>query len=292
MQTVVLQYTAGALTEGMSFDIFRLSYLDAEFEKVLHDLKNSRGGYREDIIGYRLKTMIEFQPLQADKAKLFFLYKFATGTNRAVVSSDFGTRQVNLVESDLKFDFLNKAKVGDAFSLDLIDEQVSTIGDDGSTRVLKTTYTPGGDTAEGTYYVDLVNENDIQLTRKFLKFSGGARGDSVLGYLHTPPIEFGPVANYAKKIWLRDFCLWGKKQLDTTLSDPVNGQVYDVVCLEMGIKWDFVNGIKDAFSTKLRFAEKNARVTAEIAISTSPPPSPGGEFILDTDTLDGGKVLG
>ena len=285
MERVTLRYVSGSSTFSETFDCFQVNPYQVELEKLLHDEAN--GGIIEDNIGYRRRTIIDFAPLMRDLTKLYFLFGFAASNARTVIG-DFGTREVVLMDKSLPFQFLDKFKLGDAFKLTLIDKDVSRISDDGSTKVLTLTYRPGGGSAAGTYYVDLEDEDTIELVKEPLSFIDGGRDDTTLGYRHKLIVEFGPTPT-GKIDWLTEFCLWGKKQIDTTACDPVGGLVYDVVLLDKEIPWQITDGVKDVVGVTLNFTEKAARITTE---NPPEPPVTDDSGILIGDEGEGDTKVG
>ncbi|HLX11286.1 MAG TPA: hypothetical protein VKS81_00605, partial [Bacteroidota bacterium] len=214
---------------------------------------------------------------------LYFLYGFAIGMNRTVTFNAEG-RSISLVADDLKFEFIDGQSFANGFTMEFIDQSLSTVGDDGSTRVLKPIYS-GDDSAIGTYLVNLVDESSALLKKKNFSFAGGNRGDAAFGYLHKLEINFGVVADPAKRAWLRDFCLWKNKQIDTTGIDSIYGKVYNVVGLDKEIAWKFQNNVGAAPAVSLSFAETTLRREREYVPTSA-------QSQLDVSHLDSTAIGG
>jgi hypothetical protein len=283
----------------MSFDAYAVNSEDVEFEKILHT--GLGGGYAEDILGYRRKISIDFAPLFAPSPIAgmeaeTFLYGFAFGANRSVIvtstvnvdDTTIGTTTtayaVTFDAENVKFSFENGYSFANGFTMEFLETELTANPSDGSTRTLLPILS-GSDSAVGTYQIDLVDASTVKVQKKSFKFVGGGRGDNAFGYLHLLSVNFGAITDSRKRDWLRDFCCWGVKQIDTRQIDPVFGRVWNVVCLDSALNWKFQNNIKDAPSITINFAEKTLRETIE------PLPPLGAPFILDRDTLDS-KIVG
>jgi len=284
-QIVTLRYV-DTDTHDKVFNVYGLHYEDSEFERNLHHSEIT-GKYREDNIGYRTKFDIDFMPLQNDKVSLFFLQDFFLSKDKRIVFSDPDEgivdldTLVSLRDENLNFDFMNQTYFANAFTLSFTTRSIYTVADDGSTRRIVLYYVPD-DGANENYYCNLEDDSSLIFLKRNLSFVGGGRDDLSFAFSHKLSIDFGEVKGIAKREWLRDFCLWGKKEVDTRQIDPVNGKVYSVVCLSEGVKWEFQNGVKNALVTSLVFVEKDPRTESEIV---------NDAFIVDVDTTDS-KVLG
>lgn len=263
-QTVQLSYVEGVTTFGMNYQIYSLKTEDAEFEKNWHDLLN--GGHAEDNIGYRNRTSVDFLPLGNDKSLLYFLLKWAFASYK-LISWNGSTRVVALVQDSVPFNFLSGTFFANAFTLEMVDKALTRITDTGSTRIIRPSYLPGvaqitGDTLDVS--ADLEDDSSADIEKKTnLEFAGGNRDETSIGYTHRLNIQISPLADVTIRNWIRDFCLWGKKQIDTRLADPIEGKVYDVVCMDKDIRWAFAPTM-DALSTALTFIESTARTVQEV----------------------------
>lgn len=281
MQTIALIYDSGGAV-SRDYDIYSIRYEDSEFERVLHHSEVT-GQYREHNIGYRLKYDIDFVPLQNNKDALYYLYAWLLSDTKEIKFNDadsgLGDIQVPVVWTGDKatFAYIDNIFFANAFSLSFVDGTLSTVGDDDSTRILIPYYLPD-DGADGNYYCNLVNDSDAVFVKRTFKPVGGNRFEKLFSYQHQLDIDIGNVSTLARRVWVREFCLWGSKQIDTTQIDPVNGSVFDVVCLDEGLKWDFNNGLRTDLTTKLSFVEKEPRTDIE-----APNDNP---FIIDIDQTD------
>ena len=261
---VTLSYS-GASPSTMAFDVYSVHYLDVEFEKS--NAKGVNMSYVENTIGYRWKTSVDFAPLNEDKTKLYWIYGFLIGTSRTV-TGDFGTRNVTITGNALNFSFMDGIRYGDAFTLEMLDQTLSTVTDDGSTRTLQLSYVPFYGSTVDQFYVSLVDVSSVDLSYFGFKFVGGNRDDICTSYAHKLVIDFGLVMDTSKRTRLLEFALWKNKRIDTTAIDPVYGQVFDVVCVDNGMSWKLEDGVNEATSITMSFIERNARAIVE---GTTPP---------------------
>lgn len=292
--TVDLQYSDGFATYTRTFQILGVHYEDAELETRLH--KGLAGGYVQDSVGYHVLTTVDFQALKGDRQSLFWLYAFCFGTDRLVAfdNPDVGieNRAVTLLGTSLPIHYMNNVKYLDQFSMKFSEKALHLTGDDGSTtRILKPVYTPQATTIVGdtmTTYINLLDEGSVELVKKDFRFSGtGNRDDIAWGYLHHFTLDTGAVAGTTNRTWLRDFCLWKNKQIDTRTMDPDNGIITNVVFDGKKVEWKFLNGVKDARATTLKFFEKTARTTTQIFV----PPMPAAGPAWDEPVADEGVFL-
>jgi hypothetical protein len=263
-QGVLVGWTFNSIGSERNYDALRVESESFEIEKILH--KKLNGGYVEDILGYRMKTKVTFAPLLGNKSALFDMYAFLAGHDRTIMGQEFTMRQVSLPTDSVVFEYLEKFKRGDYVAIEFIDKYLLPTGDTGSQMTLRLTDRFSEEQTVGTYYVNLVDEDTIGLVNHPLKFVGGYRDDVSIGYYHKLIVDFGFVPQ-SKLQWLRNFCLWGNKRIIVS-TNGVDTTYGSVVLQDMEVKWDFLDGVNDAFATKLTFLESTPNFVVEI------PPTP------------------
>lgn len=283
---VTLSYNLASTNFNKDFKILSANFVDVEIETKLH--KGLNGAFEESPIGYRFTTKIDFEPIGLTKEDVYWLYGFVLGNGReGQFNGDATTlRDVSFVGDALEFDYFEETFFANGFSLLLIENQLRTITDTGSTRIFKPTYSSAtfddlsGETL--TRFVDFVDENTIGVVKKDFRFINRTPDDLSFTYYHKLAVNFGYV-NADRMNWLIEFCLWKNKQIDTTLLDPANGKVFDVVFAGKEMKFEFENGVQAATTLKLMFYERLPRATPEEYV----PSVTGDPFILDVSELDG-----
>jgi hypothetical protein len=286
---VSLQYTLSGTTYNKDLEILAANFVGFEIETKLH--KGLNGAFVEAPVGYRRKMTIQFAPLGLTKENVFWLHGFAVGTQREVQFESILPDFVAMPGEWMTFDYFEKTFFANSWTVSLVEKTLRTITDTGSTRILKPTYTPmSSDSLVGetlTRYVDFVDECSIGVVKKDLRFLNGNPDDIPFALWHKFDIDFGYV-EADRFDWLIEFCLWGLKQLDTTLLDPDDGKVFDIVFADKQIQFEFGDNIHKATTLKLTFYERLPRTTPEPFV----PPAGPTTFILDESKLDGGDLLG
>lgn len=284
MLQVTLSYNSGAVSR--TFDIFSASLEDSDLFSALH--KRLNGGYVQEPVGWRYKGSVDFAPLNADFTASYWLQAFAFASGRAI-SFDYlsVSRSVTLPDNELQYQFFDGVSFLNGFTLKWIEPILRTTDDDGSTvRVLKPTYEAGVESLSGdtlTLSVDLFDPDTIEVVKQNLKFINYSQDDIAFGFLHHFNIRTAVVFDSANREWLKETCIWRRKQIDTSLIFPDNPKVYDVVCPDTEVVWAFENGVDMAKSTALNFLEQTPHTAAEEAVIVPP-------FILDESKLDEGRL--
>ncbi len=295
---IILTYSNDIETVSKAFRIRSLNSEDYAYERRLHG-EALNGSYAESPVGYRRLVTIVFEPLLADKEKLFFLYAWCIAKSKyvlfyvnsygEVVDSSEGTETtiaVTLPDTQLRFFHERNASFANVLTLELVEKGTNYIIDDGTVKTLKPVYSPGGEGISGdtcTYLVNLVDESNVEIMKKPLTFLQGEYETKDFGYRHVFTIDFGPLSEISQRQWLRDFFLWRNKRLDTTAIDPLNGKVFTIVAAEERLSWREVAGMAEAKATSVRFIEQAIQTVGE---EYNAPPSSEHDFQLDTDQLD------
>lgn len=292
-------------SDGTNFDAYYIKSEDVEFEKRLHSLLNR--GYAETNVGYRRVFEIDLFPFNDDKSKLYNLYYWMTSNEKWIAwytnssghtveptfTSDVldagftrNTCKVVYYDNSIGFNHSDSSFFLNNIKLKCYESGLNQISDTGVTRTLKPSYDKSGLGISGntfTCFVNLVDQSSAEVAKTQMKFVNGNYGSRDFGYLHTLTIDFGAITTLAQREWLRDFCLWGSKNIDTTGIDSYNGRVFDVVLDGSALNWSLINGLSEAKGTTLTFKEKTLRRTIENYIE---PPSSKHQFQLDVDALD------
>jgi len=307
--TIKLQYSDDVTTWRL-FKIISMNADDCEFERRLH--KGLNGNCVETPVGFRRIVTIEFEPLRDDKGALFFLYAWSLSGLKEVIyyTNAFGqvidpgfdsygnplsgeehSVRVTNLNGLLQFQHEKRVYFANSFTLELIEMEMQKIEDDGTTRIFKPVYGTSVAGITGNTFicsVNLIDQSSIEIQKYPVRFIHGDQETRDYGYRHALEIDTGPIISIAERQWIREFCLWKNKKIDTTEIDPYNGRVFDVVFSDERLQWRAISGIQEAKGTILNFKEMNLRNSVE-AYTTEP--SPYHEFILDTDQLDDTQII-
>ena len=301
--TITLTYQNAISVNSRDFKVYSMNADDCEFERRCYG-EAFTGNLIENPLGYRRIVGIDFEPLQDDKEALFFLFAWCTAKIKRITyfinadclfvdqeqATGTSTVTVSYLKTDLSFLHDKNAFFANSFTIEAIESRTSFIIDDGSTKILKPVYGPAGVGIDGgtfTCYVNLVDQSSIEIHKYPVKYLRGDPETLDFGYRHLLSIDTGAIIDPVQREWLRDFCLWKNKKIDTTGIDPYNGKVFDVVCADEKLAWQFINGVEGAKTTHLLFKEKNLRLTIE---QYTRPPSSQRKFTLDTDQFDDSTV--
>jgi hypothetical protein len=294
MQSITLLYTdAGGSPHTRDFDVYGGNISNVHFVKKNHRLLN--GGWAENPVGYYYEMEIDFAPIPS-KEDVFWMQGFAFGSNRQIQLNppDNDIQSVTIDGNSLKYEFFDGVSFANGFKMNFAERGLRTITDDGNYRVFRPSYSMShysgnivyGLGSEYTKFVNLCDDCSIEVLKNDLNFIDGQRDDVSFGFLHNFVIDFGVIDSAAQRTWIIEFCLWRNKRIDTTLIDPDNGRVYDVVFPDDKLTWNFDNGMHEALATTLVFQAKDLMTTPEEYLTS------GDVFILDESELDSGKVLG
>ena len=282
MLTVTLTYNDGS-DHTRVFNVYGASAYDVDFQHVIHQRLN--GGVLQTPVGYRYKGWVDFAPVY-DKEAEFWLQTWVLSRDRSITFDWLSlTRDVTLTDDEVVYDFFDSVSFANGLKVNWKEKALRTITDDTATRVLKPSYAAVANAISGdtlTFYSNLVDDSSIRLFKSNLKFIDGSPNDLTFAFSHKFLIDFGVLFDSAHRDWLLEFCLYGSKQIDTTLIDPVNGDVYDVVFTGDELVWDFEHGVYASLGVKLSFVEKTPRTVQE----TFTAPVPAEELIFDQGKFD------
>lgn len=288
--TVTLTYDLDDVTRTRDFDAVSVNFVDVKFHRRVNKFLN--GGYGHAGMGYRYVVRVDLFPVGADKEAVYFLYGFMLGTNRQITYAyEYGspeTRNIVPIGNSLDFDFLDKTYISNVTTLLLEETELRTITDTGSTRILKPTFTPGTNTIAGetlTRSVDLVNDNDIELTKHDLDFIGGEIDSISYRFVRRFKVDFGHIRDQATLTWLIEYVLWQNTQIDTTLIDEFNGHVYTTIFEGQAFSFNLEDGVEKAPTLEISLIENVGRAVVEAYVAPS-----SAEFIVDDDTTDSKTV--
>ena len=286
MQKVTLTYTnPSSVTYSQDFYAYSVNYLDVEFERMVRKSEVS-SKYVESNVGYRYRMSIDFAPvgggLSSDgtgRSLVHWLQAFSFGSARKVkwdssnpdTPSSGSQRSVTLIGNQLKFDHYSGVAFWNGFTMEFVEQTLRTITDDGSTMRLIPFYQNAVSlpsisafpNSDGSFFVNLVDEDSADLHKTDFSFLGGGRDDVAFGYQHRISFDFGVVSDAAAQAWLLKYVLYGSKTLYTGAINLTYGQTYNVAVLDTGLKWTFVNGMFQTPAIKLDIVETTLRTVTE-----------------------------
>jgi hypothetical protein len=247
------------------FRVYGVRWADVVFESFLY--RDASGEYWERPVGYRFLIEVMFFPLLHDLTRLNFLYAFFLGQNRRL-TFQAETREVAFQGDVVEALYEDMAFFSDAFTLTFVERQLRYVSDDNSTRVLKPLYQDWNDAAVGSYFINWIDEDTVQLKKTDLEIVGGNRQDPTWAYQHVWDIDFGVIRDPAKRTWLMEFCLWKSKQLDLRDINPTwYDTPVDVVFAGGELKFRWEDGVGEALAARLTFVEKKPRRIAQEPIA-------------------------
>lgn len=256
MQTITLQYYLGATLYEREFNILGVTPVSYRLVKKTHE--GVDGGLQVNSVGYIPRFRIDFAPLEASKESARWLAAMLIGTNRQITIGANTYRVIPLSKS-LPFDFGSGVFFNDRVSMEFEHNSIVTVTDTGSTRILKPTYTPGVASISGetlTISVNLCDDISSEARGPAFSYIDTTEEEQWWCFRHIFSINFGAVLGATHREWLLDYVLWANIQLDTTLIDPVDGDVYDVVHDGDLLQWELQNGVINCESTSLILKKK------------------------------------
>lgn len=292
MQTCTLLYVdSDENIQSRDFDVYGGNVSDVHFIKKNHKLLN--GGWAESPAGYYYEMEIDFAPIPS-KEDVYWMQGFVFGANRQIQlnAPDEDIQSVTIKDGALTYDFFDNVSFANGFRMNFCERGLRTVTDDGSTRILKPSYSQshllGSINAGGefVFFSNLTDDCSVEIEKENLEYIDGQVDDVAFGFRHKFRIDFGIVHSEAQRQFLVEFCLWRNKRIDTTAIDTDNGRLYDVVFLDDTLHWEFDSGLKETLSTVLEFEGKDLMTTPETYLTSD------DVFILDESELDSGKVLG